>query len=118
MNILFAFFAVFCIIFIVPIVVYGLFSKFFGIVEPDKKTMFFVSVVVQKIGTAVGFVWLYTLMGGVNWMLYALIWFVMFAIVEIGQSIVPNYSKKEAVAGIISEAIYFPLAALSTFIIL
>ena len=36
----------------------------------------------------------------------------MFAIVEIGQAIGPNYSKKEAVAGIISEFIYFPVSAL------
>jgi hypothetical protein len=36
----------------------------------------------------------------------------MFAIVEIGQTMGTEYSKKEAVAGIISEVIYFPLSAL------
>jgi hypothetical protein len=35
----------------------------------------------------------------------------MHAIVEIGQAIGPDYSNKEAVAGIISEIIYFPVSA-------
>jgi hypothetical protein len=34
----------------------------------------------------------------------------MFAITEIGQAFMPRYSKQEAVAGILSEGIYFPLA--------
>jgi hypothetical protein len=38
----------------------------------------------------------------------------MFIIGEIGQAISPNYSWKEALAGIISETIYLPLSALVT----
>jgi hypothetical protein len=47
-----------------------------------------------------------------NWVMYGLVWAAMFAVVELGQAIGPDYSKKkEAVAGIISEFIYFPVAA-------
>jgi hypothetical protein len=46
--------------------------------------------------------------------LYALLWWLMFAIGEVGQAIGPNYSWMEAVGGIISESIYLPLAALVT----
>jgi hypothetical protein len=35
----------------------------------------------------------------------------MFVFGEIGQSIGPNYSWKEAVAGVISETVYLPLSA-------
>jgi hypothetical protein len=35
----------------------------------------------------------------------------MYAIVEVGQAIGPGYSAAEAVAGVISEAIYFPLSS-------
>jgi hypothetical protein len=38
----------------------------------------------------------------------------MFVIGEVGQAIGPNYSWKEAVAGAISETVYFPLAAFVT----
>lgn len=106
--------AAFLIIFIIPVVVYGIFSALFGLKEPKKKLRFMLSVLVQKVGTSIGFVWLFYAARdtfGTDWPVYALIWFVMFALVEIGQSLLPTYSKKEAVAGIISEALYFPLAA-------
>lgn len=111
MNIMLAFLATFATIFFLPILIYGLFSKFFGIAEPEKKPRFFLSVVVQKIGTAIGFVWLYAYLEPGSWLFYAFIWWLMFAVVEVGQAIMPNYSKKEALAGVISEALYFPLAA-------
>lgn len=102
------------VIFVVPILVYSLFVKFAGLKEPDKKLSFMVSVLVQKLGTTFGFVMLFVIgkeYFNDNWLPYGLVWAVMFAIVEIGQAIGPNYSKKEAAAGIISEFIYFPLAA-------
>lgn len=99
----------------VPIPVYGLFVKFAGLKEPDKAASFLISVLVQKVGTAFGFVALFAYAKEYfidNWLMYALIWVAMFSVVEIGQALGPAYSKKEAVAGIISEIIYFPLAAL------
>ena len=38
----------------------------------------------------------------------------MFIIGEIGQAIGPKYSWTEAIAGIISETVYFPLSAYVT----
>ncbi len=106
-----AFVVTLVVLFVIPILVYGIFSKFFGVKEPEKNSKFFLSVLLQKIGNAIAFVWIFTMIPSPNWLMYALAWFVMFAIVEIGQALLPTYSKKEAIAGIISEAIYFPLAA-------
>lgn len=114
MDLILSFLITLVIIFIIPIAVYGMFSSMFGLKEPEKKFSFLVSVLIQKVGTSLGFVWLFY-MGlpyfGTNWLLYAMVWTTMFAIVEIGQAFTPNYSKKEAIAGIISELVYFPLAA-------
>lgn len=49
-----------------------------------------------------------------RWMLYAVIWWGAFGIIEIGQAIAPNYSWMDAMGGILAEAIYFPLAATVT----
>lgn len=114
MDILLSFIAVLLIIFIVPILVYGIFAKFFGLKEPDKKLNFFVGVLLQKVGTSLGFVGLFYFGREYfvdNWLLYSLLWLVMFALTEIGQILMPTYSKKEAVAGVLSELIYFPLSA-------
>ena len=46
--------------------------------------------------------------------MYALLWWVMFVVGEIGQAIGPNYTWKEAIAGMVSETIYVPLAAYVT----
>jgi len=113
MSIFFSFLATLLIIFIIPIIVYGFFSAFFGVKEPDKKLSFFLGVLIQKAGTSLGFVIIYVLGKGyfeAHWLVYGLVWAGMFAITEVGQTFLPNYTKKEALAGIISEAIYFPLA--------
>jgi hypothetical protein len=102
------------IIFIVPVLVYGLFVRFWGLSEPERTSSFLISVLVQKVGTAVGFVVLFAMARESfidNWLAYGLVWAGMYAIVEIGQAIGPDYSSKEAVAGIISEIIYFPVSA-------
>jgi hypothetical protein len=114
MNIFLSLLATLFIIFITPMVVYGLLSPILKIKEPDKKLKFFLGVLIEKVGTTIGFVAFFYLARDVfvdKWIAYALIWFLMYAITEIGQIYTNDYSKKEAVAGIISEAIYFPAAA-------
>ncbi len=121
MDILLSFVCTLLILFVVPILVYGLFAKYGGLKEHERMLSFMISVVVQKIGTTLGFVALFVVgreYFAENWLLYGLIWAVMFTVVEIGQAIGPDYSKKEAVAGIISELIYFPMAALVTAVLL
>jgi hypothetical protein len=114
-RIVFAVLLVLAIIFAVPIAVYGLFSAATGLQPPgDSPQMFLVGVFVSKTGTAIAFVLLFhvarsSLSG--RWMLYAAIWWIMFAIGEVGQAIGPNYSWTEAIAGVISESIYLPLSA-------
>lgn len=115
MDITLSFVITYLIILVVPILVYSLFVKYAGLKEPEKKLSFMVSILVQKVGSALGFVTLFTIgkeyfVG--NWLGYGLIWTIMFTIVEIGQALGPNYSKREAAVGIISEFIYFPLSAL------
>lgn len=105
---------VFVTIFIIPIFIYGLFASHLGLDEPEKKMRFFIGVVIQKIATTFGFVVLFVMaQGSLNdqWLAYGLVWFAMFAVTEIGQTYLTDYSKKVAIAGIISEAVYFPLSA-------
>lgn len=114
MGVLLGFIFTLIIIFIIPILVYGLFTSFFGLKEPEKKLSFFVGVLLQKVGTVLGFVFLFYFGREHfldNWLLYGVVWFAMFAFTEIGQAFMPNCSKKEAIAGIIAEVIYFPLSA-------
>lgn len=104
------------IIYVVPFLVYAIFSATTGLKPPEDVSplRFLVSVFVTKVGTAIGFVLIFyftrdSLSG--QWLLYALIWWLMFIIGEVGQAIGPNYSWTAAVAGIISETIYWPLSA-------
>ena len=105
------------IIYIVPLLVYGVFSAVAGLKPPEDASpvQFLVSIFVSKVGTAIAFVLIFyfardSLSG--RWLLYAFIWWLMFVIGEVGQAIGPDYSWKEAIAGVISETIYFPLSAL------
>lgn len=121
MDIAFSFVAALLTLFIVPVLIYSLFVKFAGLKEPYRKLGFMVSVLVQKVGTTLGFIAIFVI-GKEHfmdsWLVYGLIWSAMFAIVEIGQAIGPDYSKEEAAAGIISEFIYFPLAAFFVYSLL
>jgi len=105
------------IIYIVPFLVYSVFSAVAGLKLPEDASpvQFLVSVFVSKVGTAIAFVLIFYLarnsLSG-RWLSYAFIWWLMFVIGEVGQAIGPNYSWKEAIAGVISETIYFPLSAL------
>ncbi len=78
---------------------------------------FLASVAVTKLGTAAAFVALFAAClerWRSDWLRYASIWFVMFAVSEIGDSIRPSYSVADAALGIFSEAVYTPLAAFVT----
>lgn len=104
------------IIYVVPLVVYGLATVMAGLKSPEgvSPAQFLISVFVSKIGTAITFVLIFyfahnSLDG--QWILYAFVWWLMFVIGEIGQAIGPNYSWKESIAGIISESIYLPFSA-------
>lgn len=111
--------AVLGIIYVFPFFIYGVLSSVGWIEKPKgSPTAFLLSILVSKIGTAVAFVLLFYFGHGAfggNWLLYALVWWIMFILGEIGQAIGPNYSWKEAVAGIVSETIYFPLSAYLVF---
>ncbi|OGH38968.1 MAG: hypothetical protein A3B44_03650 [Candidatus Levybacteria bacterium RIFCSPLOWO2_01_FULL_38_21] len=107
---------VLAVIYIIPFIVYGLSSVLFGLKPPEGASplMFLLSVFVSKIGTAIAFVLIFYFarnsLGG-HWFLYTFIWWLMFVIGEAGQAIGPNYSWKEAIAGMISETIYLPVSA-------
>lgn len=115
-KILLSIILVLVIIYVVPFIVYGLASTLIGAKMPEgvSPMMFLLSVLVSKIGTAIAFVLIFYFARNSfsgHWLLYAFIWWLMFAIGEVGQTIGPNYSWKEAIAGVISETAYFPLSA-------
>ena len=118
-NVILSVFFVLTIIYIVPFLIYGLASVVAGLKSPEgaSPARFLVSVLISKIGTAITFVLIFhfarnSLSG--QWILYAFLWWLMFVMGEIGQTIGPNYTWKEAVAGILSETIYLPLSAYVT----
>ena len=107
------------IIYFVPLLAYGTLSATMDLKPPEgvSPAIFMISVLVSKVGHALAFVLLFYLaresLAG-RWLLYAFVWWLMFVLGEVGQAIGPGYSWLEAVAGIISETIYFPLAAYVT----
>jgi hypothetical protein len=110
---------VLAIIYIVPILVYGLASVVAGLKTPEgaAPAQFLISVLVSKFGTAIAFVLLlYFARSSFSgqWLLYAFLWWLMFVIGEVGQAIGPHYTWKEAIAGIIAETVYLPLSAYVT----
>jgi hypothetical protein len=106
---------VLAIIFAVPFVIYAAASAVTGMETPGGSPLVFLtSVLVSKIGTALALVLLFYFARGSfsgRWVLYAAIWWLMFVIGEVGQAIGPDYSWQEAIAGVVSETIYFPLSA-------
>jgi hypothetical protein len=114
-TVIFCFLLVLTVVFVVPVVVYAAFSVVTGLRPPgDSPMMFLLGVLVSKAGMAAAFVLLFYIardsLSG-QWLLYAAIWWLMFAVGEVGQAIGPNYSWQDAIAGIISETIYLPLSA-------
>lgn len=115
-DILLSIVAVLIIIYVIPILVYGIFSAVAGLEIPKETSpaKFLLSIFISKTGTAIAFVLIFYFAlsaFGDRWLLYAFLWWVMFVLGEIGQAIGPNYTWKEAIAGIISETIYLPLSA-------
>jgi hypothetical protein len=108
------------IMFVTAFLVYGAFSAATGLQPPEgvSPARFLFGVVVTKIGHALAFVLLFYLALQVflrHWVLYAFIWWCMFALSEVGEAICfAEYSWTEAILGIVAEAVYFPLAALAT----
>lgn len=117
MRICLAVACVWVIIFIIPFVVYGSASSFISIKPPEGTLWrFLLSVGVTKLGTAIGFVLLFVLCQDVlrdRRLVYAGIWFAMFAISEAGDVVKTGYTITEALLGIVSEALYTPLSALT-----
>ena len=107
------------IIYTVPFVVYSIAAVAVGLEPPqgESASQFLIGVFVSKAGTAIAFVLIFYFarasLGG-QWFLYALLWWLMFVIGEVGQAIAPDYSWTEAVGGIVSETVYLPLAAFVT----
>jgi hypothetical protein len=105
------------IMYVVPFLVYGGFSALAGLEPPSEVSpeRFLLSILVVKLGLSIAFVLLYYFglpSWAASWRRYAFIWWLMFLFAEIGQAIGPGYSWTEAVAGIIAEIVYCPLAAL------
>jgi len=107
------------IIYVVPFLVYSVFHAAGGLKVPEGVPAWrlLLSFFVSKVGTSIAFVLIFYFARGSlsgQWLLYAFIWWLMFVIGEVGQAIGPNYSWKEAIAGMIAETIYFPAAAFVT----
>lgn len=105
---------------VVALAVYVPWSVITGL-EPtaagDSPGVFMLSVFVQKLGHAITFVLLFYVAReqfSRRWLTYAALWWLYAAIAETGEAITPLYSWEEAVAGVIAEAVYFPLAAMTT----
>ena len=103
----------------VAFAVYGTWSLVTGLQPPtpDSPGTFMLSVFVQKVGHSITFVLIFYFGRGAfgqRWLLYAFLWWMFSVFGELGEAIMPAYSFEEALAGIVAEAIYFPLAAFIT----
>jgi len=103
------------IIYIIPFIIYAIFSAVFNFKPPEgiSPVKFLLSILISKIGTAIMLSFIYYYAKSIfqsKWLLFAIIIWVMFILGEVGQAVGPNYSWKEAIAGIISETIYIPLS--------
>jgi hypothetical protein len=107
---------VLAIFFVVAFLMYGAFSALAGLKPPGGASprVFLTSVLVVKLGHAIAFVLLFCLARGSlgsGWLAYAFVWWLMFVVGEVGQAMGLSYSWQEALAGILSETLYFPAAA-------
>ena len=110
--------ATLAIIYVVPFVLYALSTIVWDLKPPEGPAwQFLLGIFVSKAGTAIAFVLLYSWAKdslGRRWLLYAFIWWISLVLGELGQAIGPGYTWKEAVIGILSEGIYFPLSGMVT----
>lgn len=109
--------AVLAVIYVVPLLLYGISSRYISMPAPEDAgpVRFLSGILITKLGTAVAFVVLFWLARDVfaqNSLAYAAPWFVMFAASEAGDAISGRSSVAESVIGVVAEAIYVPLATL------
>lgn len=107
------------IIYVVPFLVYALFSRVVDFQPPGDTPpgVFLLSIFVSKLGTALAFVSIFSIgreTVSERWHMYALSWWILFVVDEFGQAMRSDYTWPMAIAGIISETIYVPLAAYVT----
>ena len=111
---------VLAIMYVVPFLVYGPLSALGVVKMPEgvSPAEFMLAVLVIKIGVALTFVLIIVYAGDAlagRWLLYAVLWWLLFAFGEVGQAIGPNYTWPDALAGVLSETIYCPLSAWAAF---
>jgi hypothetical protein len=107
------------VIYVVPFLLYGGASVLWDLRPPTSASpsRFLFGVLVTKLGTAFAFVAIFavsTATWGPRWMLYATLWFVMFVFSELGEVVSGRWTTLDAVLGVVSEAIYFPVSAFIT----
>ena len=107
------------VIYVVPFVFYGGASALWGLQPPPSASpgRFLLGVLVTKVGTAFGFVTLFAVSRAIwsrRWILYAMLWFVMFVFGEFGEVVSGRWTMLDAVLGVASEAVYFPVSAFIT----
>jgi hypothetical protein len=107
---------VLAILYLTPLVFYGVGSRFIEMPSPDRvgPQRFLLGILVTKLGTAIAFVvlfWLSRAVWAARWLLYSLVWFIMFAASELGDRISGRATAPEALLGVFSEAVYAPLSA-------
>jgi hypothetical protein len=106
-------------IYVVPFVLYGAASVLWNLQPPTSAapSRFLLGVLVTKVGTTLAFVSIFAVSRatwGPRWMLYATLWFVMFVFSELGEVVSGRWTNLDAVLGVASEAIYFPVSAFIT----
>ncbi len=98
---------------------YGVFAITMGLEPPEEASpgTFLLVVLIDKTGHAIAFVLIFFLarksLTG-RWPVYAFVWWLMFVLGEVARAIGPGYSWQEAIAGMLSETIYFPISAYVT----
>ena len=113
-----SFLATLIIMYVVPFPFYAGAAALTGLEPPEgaSPAAFMLSVLLIKVGAAAAFVLIFYLareaLGG-RWLIYAFAWWLFFVLAEVGQAIGPGYSWTEAIAGILAETVYCPLAALT-----
>ena len=120
MSQVFAILAVLAIIYLVPFAIYGGASAMGWIKAPSQVSprTFLLGILVSKLGTATAFVLIIHITAPLwagRWLLYAALWFFMFAVSELGDAIARRSPWREALLGVVSEAIYLPAAAYVAF---
>lgn len=114
---IFALLLVLTIQYFIPFIVYSMFTLTAGLKPPVNKSplMFVLGIVISKLGITAVFVLMFTLTRPffqVHWLIYIILWWVLFVADEIGKAIGPNYTWKEAMAGIVSHTFTVPLSVL------